>query len=60
MIYRNLDLWARLKYLTLVGQEDGDLIWQGSKSDWRKVTWAEDGSEVFTHPYYQYNQNEYD
>lgn len=53
MIYIADELWAKLSYLTLVGQNfEGELEWIGSKEQWAKTSWAEDGHPDYRHPNY--------
>lgn len=42
MIYTAGALLAKLNNLTLVGEEDGELIFVGTKKQWLKAGWEED------------------
>jgi hypothetical protein len=55
MIWNARELLIHLTYLQLWGQtEEGNLEWVGKDEQWKKVTWALDGSPVYdpTHPDY--------
>lgn len=41
MIYTAYSLLARLRYLTLAGYEDGQLVWIGKDKDWNGVEYEE-------------------
>jgi hypothetical protein len=42
MVYKASELLAKLNYLTLVGKENGELIWMGKDKDWNGLQFEEE------------------
>lgn len=36
------ELLAKLRCLTLIGYEDGELLWVGNDEQWKKLSWEEE------------------
>lgn len=39
---RAYELLAKLRYLTLVGYEDGEYVWVGTNKKWEMAEWEEE------------------
>lgn len=42
MIYTAYELLAKLRILTLWGQEDGELVWAGTDKQWKALKFEEE------------------
>jgi len=42
MVYNAYELLAKLRLLTFIGYEDGELIWAGTHTQWNKLGYEEE------------------